>query len=67
MPELSLSKNANAPQKFYNHAFTLLEIAPDKIVAKYYEYPSWDQDMKPAQEPVVGDPIYTEEIPRIRP
>ena len=36
MPELSISASATALQKnFYNHAFTVLEIAPDKIEAKY--------------------------------
>ena len=33
-------------------------------MAKYYEYPSWDQDDAPAVEPKVGNPIYTEDIPR---
>jgi hypothetical protein len=54
-------------KNFYNHAFTVLEIAPEKIVAKYYEYPSWDQDDVPAVEPKVGNPIYMEDIPRLRP
>lgn len=68
MPELSISDSATALQKnFYNHAFTVLEIAPEKIVAKYYEYPSWDQDDVPAVEPKVGNPIYMEDIPRLRP
>jgi 3',5'-cyclic AMP phosphodiesterase CpdA len=82
MPELHLSHWATPLQKFYNHAFTLLEITPEKIVAKYYEYPSWDQDNKPNKEPaatdpvptptadnpnhVTANPVYTEEIPLLR-
>jgi 3',5'-cyclic AMP phosphodiesterase CpdA len=68
LPELGISDSATALQKnFYNHAFTVLEIAPAKIVAKYYEYPSWDQDDAPDQEPKVGKPLYSEDIPRLRP
>ena len=47
MPRLHVSQYKSPTQTFYNHAFTLLEIAPAKIVAKYFEYPSWDQDYKP--------------------
>jgi hypothetical protein len=67
MPKLGLSKYKSATQTFYNHAFLLLEIAPAKIVAKYFEYPSWDQAYKPTPEPAVGNPIYIEDIPRIKP
>ena len=67
IPRLHISKYKSPTQQFYNHAFTLLEIAPDKIVAKYYEYPSWDQDYKPTPEPDLfnlgfHNPIYTETI-----
>jgi predicted phosphodiesterase len=57
MPQLHISNYKSLTQKFYNHAFTLLEIAPAQIVAKYYEYPSWDQDYKPNPEPAVTDPV----------
>lgn len=66
MPRLGISNYKSPTQTFYNHAFTLLEVAPDNIVAKYYEYPSWDQDYKPNPEPEISDPIYTENIPAIR-
>ena len=66
MPKLSISTYKSPTQNFYNHAFMMLGIGPDKVVAKYYEYPSWDQDYKPNPEPPIGDPIYTEEIPHIR-
>jgi hypothetical protein len=65
MKQLKFSKYKSPTQTFYNHALTLLEIAPDKIVAKYFEYPSWDQDYKPNPEPLIENPIYTEDIPRI--
>jgi 3',5'-cyclic AMP phosphodiesterase CpdA len=67
MPRLNKSPNRSPTQIFYNHAFAMLEITPAEIVAKYYEYPSWDQNTQPNPEPKVGEPIYTEHIPRIRP
>jgi Calcineurin-like phosphoesterase len=65
VPLLKISDHKSPAQTFYNHAFMLLEIAPEKIVAKYYQYPSWDQDFRPDPEPSVENPIYTEDIPRI--
>jgi hypothetical protein len=67
MPYLGLSKYKSPTQTFYNHAVMLLEITPANISAKYYEYPSWDQDFKPVPEPTIGNPIFSEDIPRIRP
>ncbi|HTL63642.1 MAG TPA: metallophosphoesterase [Pseudolabrys sp.] len=67
MPQLGFSQYKSLTQKFYNHAFTLLEISPAKIVAKYFEYPSWDQDYRPDPAPPIANPIYTEDIARIKP
>ena len=41
MPKLGLSK-----EKFYNHAFALLEFSPQKIDVTYYQYPSWNRDFE---------------------
>jgi len=62
MPRLGLSKYKTGSQNFYNHAFAILDVAPDKIAASYYEYPSWDAGSAPAPEPPVGKPLYQEEL-----
>jgi len=59
MPRLQLSKYRNATQRFYNHAFALLDVTPQQIKVSYYEYPSWDPDAAPP-EPELGPPIFVE-------
>ena len=46
---LNVSQFAD-PQTFYNHAFAIFDIAPEKITVNYYEYPSWGQSI-PTQFP----------------
>jgi hypothetical protein len=67
MPRLQHSQWMTDVQQFYNHAFAILDVAPDKITASYYEYPSWGADSGPASLPEIGKPIYKEEIPYLRP
>jgi predicted phosphodiesterase len=67
MPRLQHSKWKTDTQNFYNHAFAILDVAPDKIAATYYEYPSWGEDSGPASDPEIGEPIYREEVPYTRP
>lgn len=62
MPRLGLSKYKTGVQNFYNHAFAILDVAPDKITASYYEYPSWGAGNAPASEPPVGKFLYQEEL-----
>jgi hypothetical protein len=66
MKRLKISSYRSHLQKFYDHAFALLELAPERIIAKYYSYPSWDQDFHVPAEPEIGEPIYVEELPVIR-
>lgn len=48
-------------QKFYNHAFALLEVSPQRIDVSYFEYPSWGRDFdKP--EPDLTAPFHQETI-----
>ncbi len=61
MPKLSTSTFTTNVQKFYNHAFALLDISPAKIDVSYYEYPSWDQDYK-GQQPGLTAPFFTETL-----
>jgi hypothetical protein len=65
MPRLKLSRFRGATQRFYNHAFAMLDVSPLKVTASYYEYPSWDQNHAPP-DPEIGEPIFTEELPLIR-
>jgi 3',5'-cyclic AMP phosphodiesterase CpdA len=62
MPHLALSKYKTNLQNFYNHAFAILDVAPDKVTASYYEYPSWGAGNAPAAEPPVGKFLYQEEL-----
>lgn len=67
MPRLTRSRWKTDTQEFYNHAFAILDVSPDKIAASYYEYPSWGEDSGPASDPEIGDPIYREDVPYARP
>jgi calcineurin-like phosphoesterase family protein len=63
MPRLGLSPYKTDLQRFYNHAFAILDVAPEKITATYYEYPSWGADNAPQQEPPVGPHhLYKEDL-----
>jgi predicted phosphodiesterase len=62
MPHLAISKYKTGLQNFYNHAFAILDVAPDKITASYYEYPSWGAGNAPAVEPPVGKPLYQDQL-----
>lgn len=60
-PTLKVSGWADR-QKFYNHAFAIFDIAPDKIAVTYYEYPSWGQTKAPLSDPLIGDPLFQENL-----
>ncbi len=64
MPRLTMSHFGG--MDFYNHAFAILDIAPEKIHATYYEYPSWGTANAPHSEPEIGDKLFYEEdlLPR---
>jgi hypothetical protein len=66
MKRLKVSNYRSHLQKFYDHAFALLEVTPQRITAKYYTYPSWDQDFHVPAEPELGAPIYVEDLPLIK-
>jgi calcineurin-like phosphoesterase family protein len=61
MPQLGFSPFGPALQKYYNHAFALLEVSPAKIEVSYFEYPSWDRDFK-GNEPDLSAPFHRETI-----
>jgi Calcineurin-like phosphoesterase len=62
MPRLGLSEYKTDLQSFYNHAFAILEVAPDKITASYYEYPSWGEAKAPPSDPPIGNYMYQEQL-----
>ncbi len=66
MPRLGLSRYKTDLQRFYNHAFAVLEVAPEKIKASYYEYPSWGVTGGPSNEPGIGAPLYQEDLEPMR-
>ena len=66
MPRLGLSKYKTDLQKFYNHAFAILDVAPDKITATYYEYPSWGEASAPPSDPVIDKFLYQEHLVPMR-
>jgi hypothetical protein len=61
MPRLRLSKFGDG-QNFYNHAFAILDVAPDKIMASYYEYPSWGEASAPKTDPTIGEALFREDL-----
>jgi predicted phosphodiesterase len=63
---LSLSKFLTGGQRFYNHAFAVLDVTPDKITASYYEYPSWGTNNPPPRDPPIGKPLDQEQIVQSR-
>jgi hypothetical protein len=65
MPRLELSKYRSEWQKFYDHAFALLEVSPQRIMVSYYAYPSWDQDFQMPVDPALGAALYSEILPPI--
>jgi hypothetical protein len=62
MKELGQSKFKTGATSFYNHAFGVLEIAPDQITATYYEYPSWGSDNPQSPDPPIGDSFHPETL-----
>ncbi len=66
MPKLSRSTWKTGAQNFYNHAFGILDVTPDKITAAYYEYPSWGAH-GPTSDPEIGKPLYQEDLTFTRP
>src|SRR5436190_2020671 len=61
MPKLEQSTFSTNVQKFYNHAFALLEISPAKMDVSYFQYPSWDQDFK-GQQPALTAAFFKETL-----
>jgi hypothetical protein len=62
MKKLGQSSFKTADQSFYNHAFAILDVAPDAITASYYEYPSWGQATAPQSEPPIGEVFFQETL-----
>ncbi len=62
MKRLSVSKYRTDLQKFYNHAFAVFDVAPDKMTVSYYEYPSWGVVGGPASDPPIGKYLYQEDV-----
>ena len=66
MPRLGLSEYKSGLQTFYNHAFAILDVAPDKVTASYYEYPSWGQGNAPSADPPIDKYLYREQLMPMR-
>ena len=66
MPRLKLSKYKTDLQEFYNHAFAILDVTPDKITATYYEYPSWGEASAPPSDPLIDKFLYQEHLVPMR-
>lgn len=64
--QLSPSKFRTGSQKFYNHAFAILEVRPDGITTSYYEYPSWGANNAPPRDPPIGKPLFRERLDPMR-
>jgi hypothetical protein len=62
MPLLKISQYKTDIQDFYNHGFAIFDVAPDKITASYYEYPSWGQSKAPPSDPPIDNYIYQETL-----
>jgi hypothetical protein len=62
MKRLNLSKYNTGLQSFYNHAFGIFDIAPDKVTVSYYEYPSWGATDGPTPDPKIGKFLYRENL-----
>jgi hypothetical protein len=45
-----------------NHGFAIFDVAPDKITASYYEYPTWGQRKAPPSDPPIDNYIYQETL-----
>ncbi len=66
MPRLKLSDFKTDLQSFYNHAFAIFDVAPDKITASYYEYPSWGEAKMPPSDPPIDKYLYQEQLMPMR-
>jgi hypothetical protein len=62
MPRLHVSNYTTGLQKFYNHAFAILDVTPDKVTATYYEYPSWGTASGPPSDPTIDKFMYQEHL-----
>jgi Calcineurin-like phosphoesterase len=60
--QLKISDYKTGLQNFYNHAFGIFDVTPDKVTASYYEYPSWGSADGPPSDPPIGKPLYKEDI-----
>ena len=66
MPKLSRSTWKTNTQNFYDHAFGILDVTPDKITAAYYEYPSWGTASGPPSDPTIDKFMYQEHLVPMR-
>jgi predicted phosphodiesterase len=66
MPRLKLSDFKTDLQSFYNHAFAIFDVAPERITASYYEYPSWGEAKAPASDPPIDKFLYQEQLMPMR-
>jgi hypothetical protein len=66
MPRLNLSDFKTDLQSFYNHAFAIFDVAPERITASYYEYPSWSEAKAPASDPPIDKFLYQEQLMPMR-
>jgi len=57
MPKLGLSA-----EKFYNHAFALLEFSPQQIDVTYHQYPSWNRDFAGPHPDLITESLHSETI-----
>jgi hypothetical protein len=62
MKQLGQSAFKTGGASFYNHAFAVLEIAPEQITATCYEYPSWGLDNPQSPDPPIGDSYHPETL-----
>jgi hypothetical protein len=66
MPHLDISTYKTGLQKFYNHAFAILDVTPDRITSTYYQYPSWGTASAPPSDPTIDKFIYQEHLVPMR-
>ena len=66
MPRLHVSNYTTGLQKFYNHAFAILDVTPDRVTATYYEYPSWGTASGPPSDPAIDKFMYQEHLVPMR-
>ena len=62
MKKLGQSEFKTGTTSFYNHAFGILDVAPEQIRATYYEYPSWGLDNPQSPDPPIGASLHPETL-----